>query len=236
MGTFKVDQAILHGDLSRDKIVKTACASCLYIDTELCHTHILSPFVAKNLASFCLYSTSLPFASQMEEDDQKELQLLPAPHSAASSSNVRSVPSESSSRRRSAAPDPCELAPSLDLQLSISLRPIRSPPNGAVSGGSAREYGDMKLEATSVKALKWEAGEQIRLAAIEKAYAERVKELTRREMELAQSEFARARHMWERAREEVDRAERMKERATRQVDSTCMEITCQSCRQRFRPA
>ncbi|MCI77749.1 hypothetical protein A2U01_0099019 [Trifolium medium] len=55
-------------------------------------------------------------------------------------------------------------------------------------------------------------------------------------MEMAQSEFARARQMWERAREEVERAERIKERATRQVDSSCMEITCHSCRQRFRPA
>lgn len=180
---------------------------------------------------------SLPFLLQMEDDDQKELQLLPAPHSAASSSNMPSTPSGSSSRRRPAtAPDPYELAPSLDLQLSISLRPIRPPPNGAVLGGSARGYGDAKLETSNVKALKWEAAEQIRLAAMEKAYAERVRELTRREMELAQSEFARARHMWERAREEVDRAERMKERATRQIDSTCMEITCQSCRQRFRPA
>ncbi|XP_030542273.1 zinc finger protein SHOOT GRAVITROPISM 5 [Rhodamnia argentea] len=165
----------------------------------------------------------------MEDDDQKELQLLPAPHSTASSSNMPSTPSGSSSRRRSATSDPYELAPSLDLQLSISLRPIRPPPNCVVPG-------DMKLETNNVKALKWEAAEQIRLAAIEKAYAERVRDLTRREMELAQSEFARARHMWERAREEVDRAERMKERATRQIDSACMEITCQSCRQRFRPA
>ncbi|KAL3716720.1 protein indeterminate-domain 16 [Eucalyptus grandis] len=173
-----------------------------------------------------------------DDDDQKELQLLPAPHSTASSSNVPSALSGSSSRRRSAASDPYELAPSLDLQLSISLRPIRPPTNGcAVSGGPAREYGGhAKPETNNVRALKWEAAEQIRLAAIEKAYAERVRELTRREMELAQSEFARARHMWERAREEVDRAERMKERATRQIDSACMEITCQSCRQRFRPA
>ncbi|KAK6123712.1 hypothetical protein DH2020_042547 [Rehmannia glutinosa] len=99
--------------------------------------------------------------------------------------------------------------PSLDLQLSIN--------------------------SSCVEALKWQAAEQIRLAAMEKAYAERVRELTRREMELAQNEFARARNMWERAREEVERAEKMKERATIKIDSTCMEITCQSCRQNFIP-
>jgi len=66
----------------------------------------------------------------------------------------------------------------LDLKLSISLSSISTAeelPNGGV------------------EALKWQAAEQIRLAAIEKAYAERVRELTRREMEMAQSEFARAR-------------------------------------------
>ncbi|KAJ6888904.1 hypothetical protein NC652_029869 [Populus alba x Populus x berolinensis] len=94
---------------------------------------------------------------------------------------------------------------------------------------------DAKTDTSCVETLKWQAAEQIKLAAIEKAYAERVRELTRREMELAQSEFAKARHMWQRAREEVEKAESMKEKATRKIDSTCMEITCQSCRQRLKP-
>ncbi|GFP82450.1 hypothetical protein PHJA_000388000 [Phtheirospermum japonicum] len=98
--------------------------------------------------------------------------------------------------------------PSLDLQLSISV-------NGAV------------------ETLKWQAAEQIRLAAMERAYAERLMEMTRREMELAQSEFVRARNLWERAREEVGKAERIKERAFR--DSMCMEITCFCCNHKFRP-
>ena len=151
------------------------------------------------------------------EEEFKELQLLPTAQPTAPPS---SWPLESSSVKfRSTASDMSYDGPSLDLQLSISVRPIRPPPNFV--GG--------------VEALKWEAAEQIRLAAIEKAYAERVRELTRREMELAQSEFVLARNTWERTREEVDEAERTKERATRRVDSTCMEITCQSCRQNFRP-
>ncbi|KAG8379426.1 hypothetical protein BUALT_Bualt07G0087200 [Buddleja alternifolia] len=130
-------------------------------------------------------------------------------------------------------------APSLDLQLSISVTPVLNPPSdNCVLIRKFKKYNinDSKRDNSScVDALKWQAAEQIRLAAMEKAYAERVRELTRREMELAQSEFARARCMWERAREEVERAERMKARATRRIDSTCMEITCQSCRQKFRP-
>ncbi|KAI4343608.1 hypothetical protein L6164_010941 [Bauhinia variegata] len=157
----------------------------------------------------------------MEEEEQKELELLPSGHSITSTSHVAS----DSSMLRLLSTVSSEGTPSLDLQLSISVRPIR-PSSECVL---------MQHEVSCLEGLKWQAAEQIRLAAMEKAYAERVRELTRREMELAQSEFTRARQMWERAREEVERAERMKERATSQVDSTCMEITCQSCRQRFRP-
>ncbi|XP_076895165.1 protein indeterminate-domain 14-like [Bidens hawaiensis] len=139
----------------------------------------------------------------MEDDDHKELQLLPTKYSCDSP-----WPSDSI-RYRS------DNAPSLDLQLSISLRPADSE-NG-------------RLEA-----VKWHAEDQVRIATMEKAYAERVREMTRREMELAQSEFSRARHMWERAREDVARVEKLKERATRRIDSSCMEITCQACRQIFR--
>ncbi|XAR50333.1 hypothetical protein NMG60_11004625 [Bertholletia excelsa] len=153
------------------------------------------------------------------DEDQRELQLLPA---TASSSRAPPWPAETSSKFRPPAPAVPYDSPSLDLQLSISVRPIKT--------SSSTEHGGGRVEA-----LRWQAAEQVRLAAMEKAYAERVRELSRREMELAQSEFARARQMWERAREEVEKAERMKERATRQGDSTCMEITCQSCRQKFRP-
>ncbi|XP_027074087.1 uncharacterized protein [Coffea arabica] len=171
----------------------------------------------------------------MEEGNQKELQLLPADsQTTPSSSNASAWPSSESSIKLRSTTDPFE-GPSLDLQLSISFRTIRT-------GTTAKDYTNndnlmMKSDPSGrVEALKWQAAEEIRLAAMEKAYAERVRELSRREMELAQTEFARARNMWERARDEVEKAEKLKERATRQMDSTCMEITCQSCRQKFRPS
>ncbi|XP_058194456.1 zinc finger protein SHOOT GRAVITROPISM 5-like [Rhododendron vialii] len=154
------------------------------------------------------------------ENDQKELQLLPT-----SSSSLKS---RSTGAHRSRSFD---RPPPVDLQLSMSSRPIRPPSDRGQSRYQAAEC-DSGVEAT-----RWQAAEQIRMAGVEKAYAERVREMTRREMELAQSEFARARHVWESAREEVERAERMKERAIQRVDgsSTCMEITCHSCSQKFRP-
>ncbi|XP_031091306.1 zinc finger protein SHOOT GRAVITROPISM 5 isoform X1 [Ipomoea triloba] len=173
------------------------------------------------------------YISTMEDQHQRELHFLPtttqppSAAAAASTSNTQSWPSDSAVQKSRPSTDAFE-GPSLDLQLSISVRPLKPPPDRAYKDAA-------KFDAGYVEALRWQAAEQIRLAAMEKAYAERVRELTRREIEMAQSEFARARSMWERAREEVKKAEQLKERATRRIDSTCMEITCHSCCQKFRP-
>ncbi|XP_022886833.1 protein indeterminate-domain 16-like [Olea europaea var. sylvestris] len=157
------------------------------------------------------------------EESHKELQLLSTPHTAPSSS---ARPPYSSRKIRST--DRFQGPSTLDLQLSISVSPFE-PPSESVLIRKVNQ----KSISSRVEALKWHAAEQIRLAAMEEAYAERLREHTRKEMELAQSEFARARSLWERAREEVERAEKMKETATQRLDSTSMEITCQSCRQMF---
>lgn len=115
----------------------------------------------------------------------------------------------------------------LDLSLSISIGPQRS--------ATLEEIRPPPPYEGSTHSLKQQTAEQIRLAAVERAYAERIRELTRRELETAEKEFARARMVWERARQEVERVERMKEIATRRINSSCLEITCQACRQRFRP-
>ncbi|XP_072950497.1 uncharacterized protein [Typha angustifolia] len=112
--------------------------------------------------------------------------------------------------------------PALDLTLKMSV-------------GPALPEGKSKMCVRSMQVLKQQTAEQIRLAAVEKAYAERVRELARREVEMAEKEFAKARAVWERAREEVEKVERMKEMASRRIGSACLEITCQACRQRFCP-
>ncbi|XP_042442945.1 protein indeterminate-domain 16-like [Zingiber officinale] len=87
--------------------------------------------------------------------------------------------------------------------------------------------------AKKLQLLRQHIAEQIRLAAVEKAYIERTRELIRRELDLAKKEFARAKLVWEQAREEVEKAERLKEIATRRVSFTCLEITCHNCHQPF---
>ncbi|KAL2515111.1 protein indeterminate-domain 16-like [Forsythia ovata] len=164
------------------------------------------------------------------EESHKELELFSTPYTAPSSS---ARPPDSSRKLRST--DRFQGPSSLDLQLSISVSDPFKPTSDSVLIRKVKECSNHKSISSRVEALKWHAAEQIRVAAMEKAYAERVRELTRREMELAQSEFARARTMWERTREEVERVEKMKEMATPQIDSTSMDITCQSCREMFRP-
>ena len=132
----------------------------------------------------------------------------------------------------------------LQLLPTSSIRLTSWVPTSKDVTSESKEHIDLSLSigvlsraggARSIQALKLQAAEQVRLAAAEKAYAEQVRELTRKEMEMAEKEFARARLLWERAREEIDKVERMKENAMRMVGSTCAEITCQACRQRFRP-
>ncbi|KAL2492263.1 C2H2-like zinc finger protein [Abeliophyllum distichum] len=166
----------------------------------------------------------------MEESHQEVQLLFSNPHSTAPSSSAR--PPDSS--RKHLSTDCFQGPSSLDLQLSISVSPFKQT-SDSVLIRKVKECSNEKLISSRVEALKWHAAEQIRVAAMEKAYAERVRELTRREMELAQSEFACARSLWERTREEVERVEKMKEMATPQIDSTSMDITCQSCREMFRP-
>ncbi|XP_074566188.1 uncharacterized protein LOC141822756 [Curcuma longa] len=65
-------------------------------------------------------------------------------------------------------------------------------------------------------------------------HAARVREMARRELELAEQDLARARLIWERASEEMEKAERMKAIAAG-MNSACLEITCRNCHRRFRP-
>ncbi|RWV94171.1 hypothetical protein GW17_00043316 [Ensete ventricosum] len=149
----------------------------------------------------------------MEEDDQRELRLLLSSSTPPPSQAPKSSPGTDTSDH-----------PLLDLNLSMSV---------GTQQPSATE--ESHTYSRSLQLLKLQTAEQIRLAAVENAYAEQIRELTRTELELAEQEFAHARLVWERAREEVKKSERMKEIATRRINSACLEITCCSCHQRFRP-
>lgn len=88
-----------------------------------------------------------------------------------------------------------------------------------------------RYDAVGAKLLKQQAREQLRLATVEKAYAEHARELARRQVELAEAEFAHAKRIREQAQVELNRAQLLKQQASRCINSTCMEITCHACKQ-----
>lgn len=149
--------------------------------------------------------------SNMEDEQTQELQLLPPSPSLTQVSFKTFLPS--------ATP------PELDLSLSMSIGQSQPSPNSDEAESNMR----------SIQALKQHNAEQIQLAAVEKAYVERVRELTRREIELAEKGFSRARMIWKQAQDDMENVERMKVASTRRINSACIEITCQACRQLFQP-
>nr|QEG03143.1 shoot gravitropism 5-like protein isoform X1 [Cymbidium ensifolium] len=156
--------------------------------------------------------------SSMEESEKRELQLL--------------LPTATFTHEPLGAFKPLVMTvdqsnsePTLDLSLSMSVVPTTMTPSNIEA--------ESKLRSAHV--LKQHVAEQVRLAALERAYAERVRELTRRELELAEKEFTRARSVWERAREELEKVERMKIVATRRISSTCIEVACHACHKHFLP-
>lgn len=95
--------------------------------------------------------------------------------------------------------------------------------------------GDGETSAPAAAArLKEEAREQLRLAMAEKAAADDARAQARRQAELAEQELAAARRMRQQAQAELGRAHALRDHAVRQVDATLLQVTCYSCRCKFR--
>jgi hypothetical protein len=142
------------------------------------------------------------------------------------------LPTTTTPPRPAAAAIPSE-HPNLDLSLSINIGPPAPEPQ------PVKDQRKKAAAAADVQGLRRHTAEQARMASAERAYAERVMELARRELEMAEREFARARAIWDRARGEVEKVERLKAAAARRIvaagSAAALEITCHACMQRFHP-
>ncbi|XP_062191102.1 protein indeterminate-domain 16-like [Phragmites australis] len=116
---------------------------------------------------------------------------------------------------------PQQGADPMRLQLSIGL-------------GGAPDDSQALASAAAAARLKEEAREQLRLAMAEKAAAEEARAQARRQAELAEQELASARRMRQQAQVELGRAHALRDHAVRQVDATLLQVTCYSCRHKFR--
>ncbi|XP_018852511.1 zinc finger protein SHOOT GRAVITROPISM 5-like [Juglans regia] len=84
-----------------------------------------------------------------------------------------------------------------------------------------------------VKRLKEFAKEELKLAMTEKAYAEEARREAKRQIEIAELEFTNAKRIRQNAQDELEKAQLLKDQATKKISSIMLEITCQSCKQKF---
>lgn len=75
--------------------------------------------------------------------------------------------------------------------------------------------------------------EQIRIAMVEKAYAEEARIQAKRQSELAEHEFANAKRIRQQAKAELEKAQALKQHAIMEVNSTILQLTCQSCKDKY---
>ncbi|OEL33679.1 Protein SHOOT GRAVITROPISM 5 [Dichanthelium oligosanthes] len=120
---------------------------------------------------------------------------------------------------------PHMVADPMRLQLSIGF--------GVGGGGARDDDGEMSASAAAAR-LKEEAREQLRLAMAEKAAADEARAQARQQAEMAEKELASARRMRQQAQAELGRAHALRDHAVRQVDATLLQVTCYSCRCKFR--
>ncbi|XP_044949291.1 protein indeterminate-domain 14-like [Hordeum vulgare subsp. vulgare] len=115
-------------------------------------------------------------------------------------------------------------AAAMQLQLSIGF-----------CSGDNRGRGDVAEPSggAAARAMQ-EARDELRRAMAEKAAADEARAQAKRQGELAEQELATAKRMRHQAQVELSRAHALREHAVRQVNATLLQITCFSCRQKFR--
>lgn len=130
---------------------------------------------------------------------------------------------------------------STQLQLSIGSSDFGSDKNelsNIMNRNSPRDQSSTtttndQIGVASTTRLKEEAREQLRLAMVEKSYAEEARQQAKRQIELAEQEFANAKRIRQQAQAELDKAQSLKEHAIKQINSTILQVTCQACKQQF---
>ncbi|KAF5795366.1 putative transcription factor C2H2 family [Helianthus annuus] len=75
--------------------------------------------------------------------------------------------------------------------------------------------------------------EEMKMAMVDKAFAEDARQQAKKQIEIAEMEFENAKRIRQRAQVELERAKVLREQASKKIDFTILEITCYSCRQRF---
>lgn len=125
----------------------------------------------------------------------------------------------------------------LELQLLPSSSPLHNSPDDNFSTRLKLSIGsspcDEKTELAQNNNNKPSSEELVKLAMAEKAYAEEARREAKRQIEIAEMEFANAKRIRQQAQAELEKAQLLREQATKRISSTILQITCQACKQQF---
>ncbi|KZV46793.1 protein SHOOT GRAVITROPISM 5-like [Dorcoceras hygrometricum] len=99
---------------------------------------------------------------------------------------------------------------------------------------SPRGSSSTSEKPTSAARLTELAQEQLALAMAEKAYAEEARRQAKRQIEVAEQQFANAKRIRQQALGELEKAQALKEHAIKQMNSIVLQITCSSCKLKFK--
>lgn len=122
--------------------------------------------------------------------------------------------------------------PELHLQPALSFSDTDFLTDLHLSVAPSQTSAEMEEKDRAMKLQEF-AGEQLRLAAVEKAFAEEARKKSRRQVEMAEQELANAQRIRMQAQAELERAHALKEEALRKIASTITHVTCTACERQF---
>ncbi|KAM1064841.1 hypothetical protein ACFX15_019912 [Malus domestica] len=115
---------------------------------------------------------------------------------------------------------------------SSDIKRRRSSPGNEKNVNNASAVGGVG-STSELARLKEFASEELKLAVAEKSYAEDARREAKRQIEMAEIEFANAKRIRQQAQAEVEKALLLKEQATKRISSAILQVTCQACKQHF---
>jgi hypothetical protein len=90
------------------------------------------------------------------------------------------------------------------------------------------------VSETKHERLNEDSREQLRLAIVDKARADEARHQAKRQVDLAEQELANAKRIRLQAQMELSKAHAIRDHAMRQINATLLQITCFSCKHKFR--
>ncbi|XP_071706920.1 protein indeterminate-domain 14-like [Rutidosis leptorrhynchoides] len=123
-----------------------------------------------------------------------------------------------------------QIQPQEDKHLQNNLE-LRLLPSSSLYEQNNDNQTNLKLSIGN--GIDFQIEEKMKMAMAEKEFAEEARKQAKRQIEASEFEFANAKRIRKQAQAELQRAKVLREQATNKISCTILEITCNSCKQRF---